>query len=370
MNNAVKVPQKGTFLRTNTGAIACTPVSKISDSAIWKAAVTPMVQALLGPFVEKGTSRVGETTEGLFPGDEVSNINQWTRPARPGEKSVSLVRFPYLANYYRTAAGAFVVKRDAVKIKAFGWYGDVLSGKPGELVFSFGLRDRRYDGTPRANDTVLLDFPYDEEVNLPLIIHGRKIENATSLETSLYSYLPGTGIAKACGDETLEKFVASPYAFLDRPEEFLRLFQVAWNGGRFPGQVAVPIPDVGKRFHAAVEVLANKAGYDFIETAPSHLHVLEWNRAKGYFCSDKGQEASIAEFHKRVKTLKASGVSLSRLQESWLYVVQSLRPVELIPQGLFLDGPVWPQNNLDQNNLWLYKPLSAKAHKLLAQPQE
>lgn len=370
MSNTVKVPKAGTFLRMDKGALTGTPISKISDSAIFKAAVTPMVQALLGPFEGKGFSRVAETTEGLFAGDEVSNINQWTRPAKPGEKSVSLVRFPYLANYYRTANGAFVVKRDAVKIKAYGWFGDVLGGKPGELIFSFGLRDRRYDGTPRANDTVLLDFPYDEEVNRPLFIHGRKLEGAMSLETSLYSYLPGTGIAKTCGDDTLEKFVASPYAYLDRPEEFLRLFQMAWNSGRFPGQVAVPIPDVGKRFHAAVEELANKAGYDFIETAPSHLHVLEWNRAKAYFCSNKEQEESIASFHKKVKDLKASGVSLSRLQESWLYVVQSLRPVELIPQGLFLDGPTWPQNNLDQNNLWLYKPLTAKAQSLLAQPQE
>jgi len=38
----------------------------------------------------------------------------------------------HVGNYYRTANGAFIIKRDHVKIKAFGWFGDVLGGKPGE----------------------------------------------------------------------------------------------------------------------------------------------------------------------------------------------------------------------------------------------
>lgn len=353
--------KRATFLPVARAELMPTPIAMASDAAIWKHAVTPMVRALLGP-IGKGFTRHCETTEGLFSGDETSNLNGWSKAGDQGESKS--VRLPYQATYYRTGNGAFIVKRDAVKIKAFGWYGDVLSGKPGELIFSFGLRDRRYDGTPRANDTALLDYPYDEPQNIPLLIDGKQL-SGTSLETSLYSYLPGTGIAKACGDEVLEDFIARPFTYLDRPEEFLRLLFVAWNTGRYPGQVAVPIYDVGKQAHAAFEAVAKLCRYDFLETAPSHLHVYGWNGAKGYVCSDSRLAARISDFQERAAALKAR-VNLSRLQESWLFVLQSLRPVELIPEPYYLGGPTWPQNNIDQNNLWLYKPLSEKAKQQVA----
>lgn len=349
------------FLRVKPAvALGQTLIASASDHDIWDAAVTPMVRAMLGSGIEKGFTRIGETTDGLFPGDEVSNLNGWS--CGTNNKAV---RFPYLATYYRTAGGAFIVKRDAVKVKAFAWYGDVLKGKPGELIFSFGLRDRRYDGTPRANDTALLDFPYDEQVNLPLIINGKQLD-ATSLETSLYSYLPGTGIKKACGNAALEDFVAHPYVYAaGDPDEFLRLFWIAWEGERYPGQVSVPIPDVGKAAHAAFEKVANRCGYDFLETAPSHLHVYGWNCAKGYVANDKAHEATIKAFQSEVEKLKRSGLKLSRVQEAWLFVLQSI-PAEKIPAHFNFGGLLWPQNNVDQNNLWLYKPLTEKARKLLS----
>jgi len=351
--------KQGKFLRNRVGNLGVAPLASLSDSAIWEIAVTPMVKGFLGPRGE-GFSKIFETTEGLFPGDGMSNLNGWSVG---GDSSV--LRFPVSANYYRTANGAFVVKRDHVKIKAFAWFGDVLNGKPGELIFSSALRDRRFDGTKRGNDSALLDYPYDEPHNAPLVIGGRSLE-ATSAETSLYSYMPGTGIAKACGDKEFEDFVASPYRYIDRPEVFLRLFEIAWKSERFPGQVSVPIPDVGKMAHAAWDKLATTCGYDFLETAPSHLHVYGWNCAKGYFCSNPEQAANIADFQKRAAALRASGFKLSRLQESWLFVIQSL-PADKIPQPFHLDGGTWPQNNIDQNNLWLYKPLSEKAKQLVAQ---
>jgi hypothetical protein len=60
-----------------------------------------------------------------------------------------------------------------------------------------------------------------------------------------------------------------------------------------------------------------------------------------------------------------------------------LRPVDLVPSGFLMSGTAsgvagqqehieqvqaeqtllrWPQNNVDDECLWLYKPLSAKAH--------
>lgn len=348
------------FLRNSAKSTGAAPLASLSDSTLWNVAVTPMVKGFLGPRGD-GFSRVFETTEGLFPGDQLSNLNGWTL-----DGNTSVLRFPVTGNYYRTGNGAFIVKRDPVKVKVFAWFGDVLGGKPGELIFSFALRDRRYDGSKRANDCGLLDYPYDEKPNLPLVIGGRQL-SGSSAETSLYSYMPGTGIARACGDRRdFESFVASPYRYLDKPEEFLRLFEIAWQSERFPGQVSVPIPDVGKMAHAAWDKLATACGYDFLETAPSHLHVYGWNCARGYACSDPEQLAAIVDFQKRAAELRASGHPLSRLQESWLFVLQSLRPVGLIPEPLNLGSRTWPQNNLDQNNLWLYKPLSQKARQLLA----
>ncbi|MBX3152747.1 hypothetical protein KF728_21495 [Candidatus Obscuribacterales bacterium] len=347
------------FLRTNARQLGAAPLASLSDSAIWEVAVSPMVKGFLGSRGE-GFSKVFETTEGLFPGDSLSNLNGWSVN---GDETA--IRNPVVGHYYRTANGAFIVKRDHVKIKAFAWFGDVLGGKPGELIFSWALRDRRFDGTKRANDTALLDFPYDEWHNAPLLMNGKQLD-ATSAETSLYSYLPGTGIAKACGDQEFEDFVASPYRYVDKPDVFLRLFEIAWRSERYPGQVSVPIPDVGKLAHASWDKLATRCGYDFLETAPSHLHVYGWNCAKGYACNNKEQQAVIADFQARAAKLKATGFKLSRLQESWLFVIQSL-PAECIPAPLHLGSGKWMQNNIDQNNLWLYKPLSEKAKQLIAQ---
>jgi hypothetical protein len=74
----------------------------------------------------------------------------------------------------------------------------------------------------------------------------------------------------------------------------------------------------------------------------------------------------IADFQARAAKLKATGFKLSRLQESWLFVIQSL-PAEFIPAPFHLESGKWMQNNIDQNNLWLHKPLSEKAKRLIAQ---
>jgi hypothetical protein len=66
------------------------------------------------------------------------------------------------------------------------------------------------------------------------------------------------------------------------------------------------------------------------------------------------------QFAEGLKRIKASGIRLTRAQESWVCVLQSL-PAEHIPAGLNLNGPKWPQDNIGAVNLWMYKPLSARA---------
>src|SRR5262249_36978824 len=132
-----------------------TPVSQSSDEDIWRYLVSPMTKVLLGDIVECRPPRVLETQEGLFEGDRVSNLNDH----RLYGGQIGFVRFPYVVNFYKTENGAFVVKRDGVKLEVFCWFGEVEKGKA-EMILKAALRDRRYDGTKRANDTALLDYPY------------------------------------------------------------------------------------------------------------------------------------------------------------------------------------------------------------------
>ena len=324
-----------------------TPIARVQDSEIWSTMLTPNVRSFLGDIKSVSGPHLMETRKGLFPGDEVSNLNNHRLS---GEND--LVRFPYLTTIIRTKNGALVIKRDAVKIKALAYIGDIDRGR-GKLIFKGALRDRRFDGTRRANDTALLDFPFDDSVNKPLPL-GR------SVELSIYGYLPGSSITDIFPEEVeYENFVANPFTFLDRPQDFLRHFKRAWNGTRSPGQIAAPIPDVSQLIGETFAKIARKAGYDFIENASSHYHVAMWAQAIGYKFTYQNDADNIAALTAGIKRLKDGGMKLSRMQESWLCVLQSL-PKELIPEGMYLGGPTWPQNNIDQNNLWMHKPLTDK----------
>jgi hypothetical protein len=341
--------------------LGVTPISGVTDETIWNELVTPQVKALLGDIISVEPTRIMESTQGLFPGDDVSNLNAHQLHGQTG-----LVRFPYLHTLYRTRNGAFVVKRDGVKFKGYGWFGDVSKGRA-KLIYQVSLRDRRYDGSRRANDTALLDFPYDDaRFNLPNW-HGST--PLLSVETSLYSFFPGSLIAAAMGDKELEDFVASPYRYVDRPELFLRFFWQMWRSERAPGMIGSVIPDVGKLIPPAWERVALAAGYDMLETAPSHIHVVLWNVANGLRYVDPRHEQIVAGYVDGIDSVRKRGVKLTRTQESWLCVLQNLRPASAIPAELRFDVPVqpWPQDNIGPENLWLFKPLSTRAKALLAE---
>lgn len=338
------------------GMLGLTPISRVSDAEVWSLLITPNVKALLGPIVSVTGPRLVETVEGFFPGDEVSNLND--HRLHGGQEGY--VRFPYINTMYRTEYGALVIKRDAVKIKVLAWFGDVEKGR-GMLIYKTALRDRRFDGTKRANDTSLLEFPFDDSKLNPPLPAGRGIE------LSIYGFLPGSKITDVFGDIEYEKFIANPYTFADRPEQFLKYLDIAWKANRAPGQVAAPIPDVSKLVIPNLEKVSTKYGYDFLENAPSHYHVAMWGLSVGYRFTYERDAIALDALTKGIAALKAKGVKLNRVQESWVVALQSL-PKDAIPPHLYLGGPVWPQNNIDQQNLWMVKPLSARAPKLITFP--
>jgi hypothetical protein len=337
---------------TVADVVRVTKICYVTDREIWQQLVTPIAKSFLGP-IQSSEVRMLETEKGLFPGDEVSNLPDH----RLYGGQLGYLRFPYLHTMYKTARGAFIVKRDGVKFEAIGWYGDVMKGR-GRLMFKFALRDRAFDGTRAANDSSLVDFPYDDAV-----LNGRLPVEAKSVEVSIYGFTPGSRVADS-GMKEYDQFLEKPFTFLDRPELFLKYFQVAWDSERAPGQNAAPLPDVSQLTPPEFEKIALKYGYDFIENAASHYHVAMWAQSLGYRFTDPNKAKIMAEFAEGMKRIRASGRSLTRSQESWVCVVQSL-PKELIPEGLYLGGIKWPQDNIGPANLWMNKPLSEKAKKLL-----
>lgn len=334
--------------------LGVTPVSRISDEDVWQHLITPATKGLLGPIIRSDGPQVVETIAGAFPGDQVTNLNDHRLY---GGKS-DCVRFPYIRTSYKTAHGALVIKRDGVKVEAFAWSGDVEHGK-GELMLKVGMRDRRFDGTPRANDSALVDYSYSDP-----ILHKRLSTELSSVELSCYAFLPGSRVSDVT-DEEFERFIENPFRFIADPKHFQELFNRAWNCKRAPGQVSASIVDVSKLIVPAFERLARARGYDLMEAAPSHYHVARWFQREGFSFSDPTQAKTFADIVAGLEKIRAAGHPLTRTQQSWTCVVQSL-PAELIPAHLNMNGPLWPQTNTDDICLWMYRPLSDKAKALLA----
>jgi hypothetical protein len=333
-----------------------TRLAEVQDQEIWQHLLTPQVRALIGPIVRYGEPQLMESIHGHFPGDVATNLNQHRLTCGSG---CDHVRFPYLSTMHKTEWGALVIKRDPVKVKVMAWVGDVQSGRA-ELVFIASLRDRRYDGTKRANDSALLFYTYDDPK-----YHRRLHEGLRSAEISIYSFLPGSRVVDATGEPEFDKFIEAPFAFLDRPELFLQYFQRAWNSNRAPGQFAASVQDVSKKILPGFEAIARSKGYDLLECATSHYHVAMWMKSKGYRYSYLEDMTTMQQLADGIKRIKESGKKLTRPQESWVCVIQSLRPTELIPDGLSLNGPVWPQDNIGPKLLWMNKPLNDRAAALI-----
>jgi hypothetical protein len=335
-----------------------TRIATVQDHEIWKHLLTPQVRAHVGKITQAGEPQVMETIYGHFPGDEVTNLNKHVLFAG----CTDCVRFPYISTWHRTEHGALVIKRDAVKTKVFCWVGDVAAGK-GQLIYIAALRDRRFDGTRRANDTALLGYFYDDPR-----YNRRLTTEASSVEVSIYGYLPGSRVLNSTGEAEFDAFIEKPFTFLDRPELFLSYFNRAWKTDRAPGQFAAPIPDISKLVLAGFDRIAKSKGYDFLEAATSHYHVALWFKSRGYRYSFDKDVLVLGQLAEGIQRIKDGGTALTRQQESWVCVLQSLRPIELIPPHLNLNGPIWPQDNVGAENLWMHKPLTPKAAALITGP--
>jgi hypothetical protein len=279
------------------------------------------------------------------------------------------VRFPYVSTLHRTERGGIVIKRDQVKFKVDCWVGD-LWGEKKERIYVAALRDRRFDASERANDSALLYYRYDDP-QFHRVLH----KDLMAAEISIYSHARGSRVREIENDVKFEEFFESPFACIDQPDTFRQFFDRAFRGTRGPGQFAAAIDDVSKTVMAGFEKIASKYGYDVLESAVSYYNVAWWFKANGFNYSFGCDEKVMAEFKQGIELVnqrrKAAGFDkLTRTQESWLCVAQSLRPIEKIPDGLYLNGPIWLQDNIGPRNLWMNKPLTDKARELLATPQK
>lgn len=338
--------------------LGMTPLVRVGDDEIYRHLVTPTIKGLLGKVLSKGETRILDTTEGLFAGDEVTNLNGHLLATGKEERSLKKVRFPYRHTVYYTERGAIIVKADGVKFEVFCWFGNIEKGRA-ELVLKAGLRDRRYDGTARANDSALLEFTYDHP-----LYHQRLSSTLSSVELSIYGFMPSSRALDATGEEEYDRFLRNPYCFLEKPEVFLAYFERAFASKYAPGQNYRPVPDIAQVILPGFESIAKRHGYDLIEMAASHYHVAKWSIDRGYKYADPAQEEVLRRLACGLEEIRAAGHPLSRIQQSWACVLQSLRPVEKIPAHLYMGSQelLWPQNNLNDVCLWVYKPLSQRAH--------
>lgn len=332
-----------------------TRLAEVRDHEIWHHLLTPQVRALIGPITKYGEPQVMETIAGHFPGDVATNLNLHRLYAG----SADFVRFPYISTMHKTQHGALVIKRDGIKVKAMCYVGDVMAGRA-ELVYIAALRDRMFDGTKRANDSALLFYPYDDPK-----YHARLHEGLRSAEVSIYTFLPGSRVVDSTGEPEFDEFIEKPFTFLDRPQLFAEYFRRAWKTNRAPGQFAAAIQDVSKLILPGFEALARSKGYDLLECATSHYHVAMWFKNRGYRYSYEKDQQVTDQLAAGIKSIKDAGHKLTRQQESWVCVVQSLRPTALIPPGLHMDGPIWPQDNVGPELLWMNKPLNDRALSLI-----
>lgn len=346
--------------------LGITPIARVPEDQVWNIMLTPQVKAFLGDITSIEGPLVTDTIEGFFPGDEVFNLNNHMINSDDGK---ARTRLPYITTLYKTKYGACVIKRDGVKIKCIAWFGDVFRGH-GEIILITALRDRRYDGTRRSDDSALSNFPAYHPV-----FHKVISPEVASLEVSIYSYLPGSKIIDVTGDAEYHDFVDKPFSVINQPEHFLQLFWRAWKSKRAPGQYAVPFPDVSKHVLKGYEEIAKSAGYDFLESCPSHYHVARWFQASGYCYNDSVDAKTMSDFAQALKRIREKGTPLTRQQHSWLCVLQNLQPAELIPEEWRLstleDGAqslpvIWPQDNIGLRNLWMHKAISDKGRKLVA----
>lgn len=318
---------------------------RVSNKYIWQNILTPTVRGFLGEPVSEHVETL-TTAKGLISWDIAANVSG--KLDQDGN-----LFYPYSYSLVRTTFGALVIKRDKRKLLISAWMGNVFKSEvKSELIFKVALRDRKYDGTPQANDSSLLDFPHQGVENR--IVDPKK----TYAEVSVYGFIPHSKLYGFEIDKVFRRFLKHPFAFVDQPELFLKLFALAMLVKRAPGQGRQAIPDVSALLGDKMEALAVKLGFDYMSASCSHYHVYKWARSRGYVFDNDKYKDILEKFDQEISKLRHSGIPIERWQESWLCVLQNL-PKDKIPRELKLDESLyWPQTNLpDSENIWLSKAM-------------
>lgn len=332
------------------------PIVMVDDNEIWRRLISPITKTILGKIKEATpTVTVIDTVQGEFPGDEVSNLNEH----RINGEGAKRIRFPYLKSTYHTERGKLIIKRDQTKFVVLGWFGKPGREGHGQLIYKVAFRDRCFDGTPYANDCSLQDFPRHDPV-----LHKRMDVDALTVELSTYGFLPGSRVKDYLNEDEYEDFIAKPFKFVEQPEVFLKYFERAFKSALSPGQIAAPIPDMAAFMGPNVDRIALARGYEIAEGAASHYHVCRWGQTFGWRVTDPDKAAVIVQLTAELARLREKGVRLTRSQESWVCVLQSL-PRKYIPNELYLGGVTWQHDGLNKNYLWMHKALSERTKGLL-----
>ncbi len=298
-----------------------------------------------GRLVHSETVSIDEHDAGLFPGD--------------GEHHAGRVH----VRRYAFPAGVVTIKRNHSVLKIHLHKGSLDRPAAMREVVKFKIRDRRYDGSPRANDSPLTDWLY----------HGPTDRaDPHAVELSIYSRDPDRYHRDHRGDRALGEFLAEPFS-LAGSEAFLpawrRAFELAGDPGApvFPGQASPSLPGVAQHFTLGVESLLRDQGYSRIDNLPSHWNVVHFLRKTGYRTTNPDDDKALGGLREALDHLNAARLArgelpLTRAQESWVVLLQSpaFRGPGVPPPELDLGGkvyPLWLEDDGAPRNIWMSKSL-------------
>ncbi len=297
-----------------------------------------------GRLVGIETVHVSEHDPGLFPGDGEHHS---------GRVHVRRYAYPH---------GVVTIKRNHNALKIHVHRGSLDRPEGLRELVKFKIRDRRYDGSERANQSPLTDWVYHGQTDEP---------HPHAVELSIYSRDPRHYHGDVTGDHAMAEFLAEPFS-LAGSEDFLptwrRAFELAGKTSLFPGQVAPSLPGAAQHFTVGVEPLLAQLGYQRIDNLPSHWNVVHYLKKIGYEVPRAEDRQALADLREALDHLSAARnargePALTRAQESWVVLLQSpaFRGNGVPPPDFDLGGktyPLWLEDDGTARNIWMTKPVS------------
>ena len=299
-----------------------------------------------GRLIAAETVQVTEHDGGLFPGD--------------GEHHAGRVH----VRRYAYPRGLVTIKRNHNSLKIHVHRGSLDRPEALREMVKFKIRDRRYDGSTRANDSPLTDWVYHGATDAP---------HPHAVELSIYSRDPRRYHGDVTGDHATAEFLAEPFS-LAGSEDFLpawrRAFEHAGQAPLFPGQVAPSLPGAAQHFTVGVEALLAHLGYQRIDNLPSHWNVVHYLKKVGYEVPRAEDQQALADLRAALDHVNAARAergepALTRSQEAWVVLLQSpaFRGKGVPPPDLDLGGkayPLWLEDDGTARNIWMSKSIQGR----------